>query len=115
MANHLTLIVRRFPPKSRLHRHVGEGVQYTKNSDTQIITPLSTKMPPKQPNRAALIEEKVIQASQAMDEDPTLKGTKAAAQFGAPYDRLMACQEVVQQAIHKEDRIKSFAHLKITL
>ena len=47
-------------------------------------------MPPKQLNCAALIEEKVIQASQAMDEDPTLKGTKAAARFGASYDRLMA-------------------------
>jgi hypothetical protein len=42
------------------------------------------------PTRAALIEEKVIQASKAMDDDPTLKGTKAAAKFGAPYNRLMA-------------------------
>jgi hypothetical protein len=42
------------------------------------------------PTKVELIEEKVIQASKAMDKDPTLKGTKAAAKFRAPYDRLMA-------------------------
>jgi hypothetical protein len=43
-------------------------------------------MPPK----GHEIEERISKASQAMDKDPTLKGTKAAQRFGAPYDRLMA-------------------------
>jgi hypothetical protein len=43
-------------------------------------------MPPKSRD----IEERIIKASQAMDEDSTLKGTKAALQFGASYQRLMA-------------------------
>jgi hypothetical protein len=43
-------------------------------------------MPPK----AEAIEERIAKASEAMDRDPRLKGTKAAAHFGAPYDRLMA-------------------------
>jgi hypothetical protein len=43
-------------------------------------------MPPKSRD----IEERVAKASAAMDKDPRLKGTKAASQFGAPYDRLMA-------------------------
>lgn len=45
-------------------------------------------MPPK----TYEIEERISKASQAMDEDPTLKGTKAAQRFGALYDRLMACR-----------------------
>jgi hypothetical protein len=36
------------------------------------------------------IEELIAQASRAMDNDPYLKGTKAAKQYGAPYERLMA-------------------------
>ena len=43
-------------------------------------------MPPKNDP----IEARITRASKAMDNDPTLKGTKAAAKFGAPYDRLMA-------------------------
>jgi hypothetical protein len=43
-------------------------------------------MPPK----AEAIEERIAKASEAIDRDPRLKGTKAAAHFGAPYDRLMA-------------------------
>jgi hypothetical protein len=43
-------------------------------------------MPPKQSD----IEERIAQASRAMDEDPSLRGTKAALRFGAPYQRLMA-------------------------
>jgi hypothetical protein len=38
------------------------------------------------------IEERIARASAVMDEDPRLKGMKAASQFGAPYDRLMACR-----------------------
>ena len=45
-------------------------------------------MPPK----AEAMEERITKASEAMDRDPRLKGTKAAAYFGAPYDRLMARQ-----------------------
>ena len=43
-------------------------------------------MPPK----AEAIEERIAKASEAMDRDPKLKGAKAAAHFGAPYDRLIA-------------------------
>jgi hypothetical protein len=43
-------------------------------------------MPPK-PHE---IEERIAKASRAMDDDPNLKGTKAAQRFGAPYDRLIA-------------------------
>jgi hypothetical protein len=43
-------------------------------------------MPPKSRD----IEERVAKASAAMDKDPRLKGTKAASQFEAPYDWLMA-------------------------
>ena len=43
-------------------------------------------MPPKRSD----IEERITKASQAMDADRHLKGTKAAARFGAPYQRLMA-------------------------
>ena len=46
----------------------------------------TTKMPAK----SYAIEERVIKAFKAMDNDPTLKGIVAAAKFGAPYDRLMA-------------------------
>jgi len=43
-------------------------------------------MPPK----AEAIKERIAKASEAMDRDPKLKGAKAVAYFGAPYDRLMA-------------------------
>ena len=36
------------------------------------------------------IEERIAKASHAMDNDPYLRGMKAAKQFGAPYERLMA-------------------------
>ena len=42
------------------------------------------------PTKGELIEEAVIKASQAMDADPKLTGTAAAAKFQAPYYRLMA-------------------------
>ena len=45
-------------------------------------------MPPKSRD----IEQRIAQASKAMDEDRTLKGTEAAARFQAPYHRLMARQ-----------------------
>jgi hypothetical protein len=38
------------------------------------------------------IEERVAKASIAMNEDSRLKGIKAASQFGASYNRLMACR-----------------------
>jgi hypothetical protein len=47
-----------------------------------------TKMLPKSRD----IEERVAKASIAMNEDSRLKGIKAASQFGAPYNRLMACR-----------------------
>ena len=43
-------------------------------------------MPPKTDD----IEDRITRASEAIDNDPTLKGTKAAAKFQAPYDRLIA-------------------------
>ena len=43
-------------------------------------------MPPK----SEAIEERIARASEAMDQDPRLRGTKAAVQFVVPYDRLMA-------------------------
>ena len=42
------------------------------------------------PTKVHPIEAKIIKASEAMDKDPKLKGTEAAAKFRAPYDRLMA-------------------------
>ena len=36
------------------------------------------------------IEERIAKASLTMDDDPNLKGTKAAQRFGAPYNRLIA-------------------------
>ena len=42
-------------------------------------------MPPK----TYEIEERISKASEAMDKDSTLKGTKAALRFGAPYNCLM--------------------------
>ena len=47
-----------------------------------------TKMPPKSRD----IEERMAKASIAINEDSRLKGIKAASQFGAPYNRLMACR-----------------------
>jgi hypothetical protein len=43
-------------------------------------------MPPKND----LIKARIIKASKAMDNDLTLKGTKAVAKFKALYDRLIA-------------------------
>jgi hypothetical protein len=43
-------------------------------------------MPPK----AEAIKERITKASKAIDRDPRLKRTKAAAHFGAPYNQLMA-------------------------
>jgi len=43
-------------------------------------------MPPKTHE----IEDRITKASEAMDNDPTLRGIAAAARFGAPYQRLMA-------------------------
>ena len=43
-------------------------------------------MPPKTDD----IEDRIARASEAIDKDPTLKGTKAAAKFQALYDRLIA-------------------------
>jgi hypothetical protein len=43
-------------------------------------------MPPK----AESAKDRITKASEAIDKDPTLKGTKAVAKFRAPYDRLMA-------------------------
>jgi phosphopantetheinyl transferase (holo-ACP synthase) len=37
------------------------------------------------------IKERVIKASKAIDNDPTLKGIAVAAKFKAPYNRLIAC------------------------
>jgi hypothetical protein len=45
-------------------------------------------MPPK----SEAIKERITRASEAMDQDPRLRGTKAAVQFVVPYDRLMAWQ-----------------------
>ena len=42
------------------------------------------------PRKSEDIEDRISKASKAMDEDPSLKGIKAAAKFRAPYDRLMA-------------------------
>jgi hypothetical protein len=44
------------------------------------------------------IEERIAKDSRAMDNDPFLKGTKAVAKFGAPYQRLMARQNGSGQA-----------------
>lgn len=44
------------------------------------------------PTKGELIKEAVTKASQAMDADPKLKGTAAAAKFIALYHRLMACR-----------------------
>lgn len=42
------------------------------------------------PTRFTIEEESITKALEAMDNDPTLKGTVAAAKFSAPYQRLMA-------------------------
>jgi hypothetical protein len=42
------------------------------------------------PAKSYTIEERVIKASKAIDNNPTLKGTVVAAKFRAPYDRLIA-------------------------
>ena len=42
------------------------------------------------PSEPHEIEERIAKASHAIDNDPYLRGTKAAKQFGAPYERLMA-------------------------
>jgi hypothetical protein len=42
-------------------------------------------MPPKSLD----VEVAISKASEAMDKDPKLKGTKAALRYGAPYDRLI--------------------------
>jgi hypothetical protein len=42
------------------------------------------------PAKSYAIEERVIKAFEAMDNDLTLKGIAIAAKFRAPYDRLMA-------------------------
>jgi hypothetical protein len=42
------------------------------------------------PTKAERIEDRIAQASKAIDSDPKLKGTRAAAKFGAPYERLIA-------------------------
>ena len=65
------IIVRRFSPNIRLIRILGEGGRCAKTSNTQIFAPLS-KMPPK----TYEIEERISKASEAMDKDSTLKGTK---------------------------------------
>jgi hypothetical protein len=43
-------------------------------------------MPPK----SEAIKERIARASEAMDQDPRLRETKAAVQFIVPYNRLMA-------------------------
>jgi hypothetical protein len=43
-------------------------------------------MPPK----SEAIKERIARASEAMDQDPRLRGTKAIVQFVVPYNRLMA-------------------------
>jgi hypothetical protein len=48
----------------------------------------STKILPK----SEAIEERIARASEAMDQDPRLRGTKATVQFVVPYNRLMARQ-----------------------
>ena len=45
-------------------------------------------MPPK----SEAIEERIARASEAMDQDPRLRGTKAIVQFVVPYNRLIARQ-----------------------
>jgi hypothetical protein len=67
----------------------------------------------KMPTKSYAIEERVIKASKAMDNDPTLKGTAAAAKFGAPYDRLMARGGVDHQATLEEGRTRSSLRHKI--
>ena len=64
-------------------------MQYTKTSNAQIFAYFqaeSTNMPPKIDYAEAVVQK----AMAAMDANPRLKGTTAAQQFGAPYDRLMA-------------------------
>jgi len=56
---------------------------------TYLFLSSTTNMPPKQTD----IKERIAKASQAIDDDPTLKATKAALWFGAPYQRLLACQK----------------------
>jgi hypothetical protein len=65
-------------------RLLGEGQQYVKKFPASLI-PMSPNMPPK----ADPIEIAIQKASDAMDADPTLKGTDAAKQCGAIY-HLMA-------------------------
>jgi hypothetical protein len=90
----LLVLVRPGPPTSRLAPFVGEGAQCAKTSNTQILldpTPFTSatfNMPP----ASREIETRIANACEAMDNDPKLKGMAAAARFGAPYDRLMACQ-----------------------
>jgi hypothetical protein len=104
------LIVRRFSPDSRLIRLSGEGVQYNKhqydnfNPATHLSFHSTTTMPPKSRD----IEERITKASQAMDEDPSLKAARAAAKFGAPHQRLLA----LPQASLEVDLTKNSPHLK---
>jgi hypothetical protein len=42
------------------------------------------------PRKLEDIKDRISKASKIMDKDPSLKGTKAAAKFGALYNRLMA-------------------------
>jgi hypothetical protein len=42
------------------------------------------------PAKSYAIKKRVIKASKAIDNNPTLKGTVAAAKFGASYNRLIA-------------------------
>jgi hypothetical protein len=66
-----------------------------KDSNTQItairkISPHIHVSPPQMPPKLHEIEERVAKASRTMDDNPYLKETKAAQQFGATYDRPMA-------------------------